>query len=247
MVAYRVHVAFSAPSLVDRRHAQGVAAGRLERQSRTVGAEGAVQLRAQSPSRTPQELEPLSSYVLVRPTRVVEATSGGVILPTALSKNAPIEGEVIAVGPGEWDEERGERAAVWAQVGQKVLYAKFDQQDLKVDGQEFSAVRDRDILLAFVEDTVRVPPGKVLVRLSEQKRELEGGILLSDSVAKKNPSVGSVVAVGEEDPQDSTGLPLELEEGDVVRFRSGDVVTLDVGGEDHVVIPTDACVAKWKP
>lgn len=100
------------------------------------------------------KLRPLGDRVLVKPLEDEERTKGGIVLPDT-AKEKPQRGEVVAVGPGEWDEEGEKRVPLDVKAGDQVLYAKYSGSEFKVDGVEHLILRQGDIL-AIVE---REPAG----------------------------------------------------------------------------------------
>jgi chaperonin GroES len=99
------------------------------------------------------KLKPLGDRVVVKPLEEEERTKGGIVLPDT-AKEKPQHGEVIAVGPGEWDEDGKKRIALDVKEGDRVLYAKYAGTEVKTDGGEVLILRANDIL-AIVEK-----PGK---------------------------------------------------------------------------------------
>ena len=95
------------------------------------------------------KLRPLGDRVVIKPTPREEMTKSGIVLPDT-AKEKPQEGEILAVGPGAFDNE-GKRMAIDVSVGQKVLYAKYAGTEFKVEGDDLLIVSQKDIL-AIVED-----------------------------------------------------------------------------------------------
>lgn len=93
-------------------------------------------------------LKPLGSRVVIEPIEQEETTAGGIILPET-AKEKPQEGKILAVGPGERDDE-GKRIPMDVKVGDKVLFAKYSGTEIKVDGKKMLILRESDIL-AIVE------------------------------------------------------------------------------------------------
>ena len=92
-------------------------------------------------------LKPLADRVLLKATEAEETTKSGIILSTA-NKEQPIISEVIAVGPGGMVD--GKEVAMTVKPGDKVVVAKYAGTEVKLDGVEYSIVRQSDIL-AIVE------------------------------------------------------------------------------------------------
>ena len=93
------------------------------------------------------KLIPLSDKVVLKAAAVEETTKSGIILSTA-SKEKPDVAEVVAVGPGGLVD--GVEVKMTVKVGQKVIVAKYASTELKLDEQEYTIVRQSDIL-AIVE------------------------------------------------------------------------------------------------
>ena len=90
------------------------------------------------------KLKPLGGRVIVEPTEQEEMTAGGIILPET-AKEKPQEGKILAAGPGDRDED-GERIPMDVQIGDKVLYAKYSGNEVKMDGKKLLILRESDIL-----------------------------------------------------------------------------------------------------
>ena len=93
------------------------------------------------------KLKPLADRVLLKATEAEETTKSGIILSTA-NKEKPIISEVIAVGPGGVVD--GKEIVMTVKPGDKVVVAKYAGTEVKLDGAEYSIVRQSDIL-AIVE------------------------------------------------------------------------------------------------
>ncbi|MCG2694087.1 co-chaperone GroES [Candidatus Parcubacteria bacterium] len=94
-------------------------------------------------------LKPLNDRVLVKPLKNEEKTASGIILPDTVEKERSEKGEVIATGPGRM-LETGQRAPMSVAVGNKVLFKKYSPEEIKVDGEEYLVLDERDIL-AIIE------------------------------------------------------------------------------------------------
>ena len=90
------------------------------------------------------KLQPLGDRVLVKPIEKEEKTKSGIYLPDT-AKEKPQEGEVLAVGPGKFDET-GKRIPMDLKVGDRVIYAKYGGTEIKVDDVELMILRESDIL-----------------------------------------------------------------------------------------------------
>jgi chaperonin GroES len=90
------------------------------------------------------KIKPLQDRVIVKRIEEEEKTKGGIIIPDS-AKEKPIEGEVIAVGPGKV-LENGTKAAPEVKAGQRVLFGKYAGTEVKIDGVEHLIMREDDIL-----------------------------------------------------------------------------------------------------
>ncbi|MCL6552403.1 MAG: co-chaperone GroES [Firmicutes bacterium] len=97
------------------------------------------------------KLKPLGDRVVVKPLEEEERTKGGIVLPDT-AKEKPQHGEVLAVGPGDWDEAGTKRIPPDVKVGDHVLFAKYAGTEVKTDEGELLILRANDIL-AIVEKT----------------------------------------------------------------------------------------------
>lgn len=92
-------------------------------------------------------IKPLADRVVIKAVEAEETTKSGIIL-TAAAQEKPSMAEVVAVGPGGVVD--GKEVKMFVKVGQKVLISKYSGTDVKVDGEEYSIVKQDDIL-AVVE------------------------------------------------------------------------------------------------
>ena len=90
------------------------------------------------------KFRPLHDRVVVRRVESEEKTAGGIIIPDT-AKEKPMEGEVIAVGPGARNEQ-GEIVALDVKVGDRILFGKYSGQAVKVEGTEYLVMREDDIM-----------------------------------------------------------------------------------------------------
>jgi chaperonin GroES len=90
------------------------------------------------------DFRPLHDRVLVRRIESEEKTPAGIIIPDT-AKEKPIEGEVLAVGPGARDE-MGRVIPLDVKVGDRVLFGKWAGTDVLIDGEERLILKESDIL-----------------------------------------------------------------------------------------------------
>ena len=90
-------------------------------------------------------LQPLGDRVIVKPLSEEDnKTPSGIYIPDT-AKEKPQEGEVVAVGPGE-PNENGENIKPDVDIGDKVVYSKYGGTEIKVEGTEYLILSSRDIL-----------------------------------------------------------------------------------------------------
>ena len=92
-------------------------------------------------------IKPLAERVVVKLVEAEEKTEGGIIL-TGSAKEKPQFAEVVAVGPG--GKVDGNEVAMYVKVGDKVITSKYSGTEVKLDGEEYTIVKQEDIL-AIVE------------------------------------------------------------------------------------------------
>jgi chaperonin GroES len=90
------------------------------------------------------KLHPLGDRVVVKPKEDLEArTKSGLVIPDT-AKEKPQLGEVLAVGPGEFQD--GNRIPMDVKVGDKVVYSKYGGTEVKLEGEEYLILSSRDLL-----------------------------------------------------------------------------------------------------
>ena len=89
------------------------------------------------------KFRPLQDRVLVRRTEEEERSAGGIIIPDTV-KEKPMEGKIVAVGPGARDEN-GKLVPLSVKVGDRVLFGKWSGTEVKIDGEELSIMKESDI------------------------------------------------------------------------------------------------------
>ncbi len=88
---------------------------------------------------------PLSDKVLVKPSAAEDKSSGGIYIPDA-AKQKPIDGEVVAIGPGRVLDD-GSRSELTVKVGDRVIYSKYGGTEVKLSGDEY-VILDEDQIYA---------------------------------------------------------------------------------------------------
>jgi chaperonin GroES len=93
----------------------------------------------------PLKIQPLGDRLVVKVAEVAaEKTKSGLYVPDT-AKEKPQEGEVLAVGPGAFND-KGERMPMDVAVGDKVIFSKYGGTEIKIDGEEYLVMSQRDIL-----------------------------------------------------------------------------------------------------
>ncbi|MGH7022230.1 MAG: co-chaperone GroES [Caulobacteraceae bacterium] len=87
---------------------------------------------------------PLADRVAIRRVDEEARSKGGIIIPDS-AREKPQEGEVIAIGPGAWDED-GKRIPLDVKVGDRVLFGKWSGSEVKIDGEDLLIMKQSDIL-----------------------------------------------------------------------------------------------------
>jgi len=88
--------------------------------------------------------QPLADRILVRRIEEQETVRGGIIIPDT-AKEKPQEGEIVAIGPGRLTEE-GKRIVMEVKKGDRVLVGKYSGTDVKIDGTEYTILREEEVL-----------------------------------------------------------------------------------------------------
>jgi chaperonin GroES len=90
------------------------------------------------------EFRPLQDRVLIRRIEQEEKSRGGIIIPDT-AKEKPIEGEVVAAGPGTRGED-GKLHPLDVKTGDRVLFGKWSGTEIKIDGEEYVVMKESDIM-----------------------------------------------------------------------------------------------------
>lgn len=90
------------------------------------------------------QVRPLHDRVLIKRLEEKEVIKGGIIIPDT-AKEKPMEGEVVAAGPGKM-QESGKRAAMDVKAGDRILFGKYAGTEIKIDDQDFVIMREEEIL-----------------------------------------------------------------------------------------------------
>ena len=90
-------------------------------------------------------IKPLEDRIVVKPLEAEQTTASGLVIPDT-AKEKPQEGEVLAVGPGRFDDDGDKRIPLDVKVGDTVLYSKYGGTEVKYNGEEYLILSSRDVL-----------------------------------------------------------------------------------------------------
>jgi len=94
-------------------------------------------------SKTKLKIFPLADRVVIRPLEETETMKGGLYIPDT-AKEKPIQGEIVAVGPGR--REKHELVQMELKVGDRVIYGKYSGTQVELDGEELIVIKEADVL-----------------------------------------------------------------------------------------------------
>ena len=98
-------------------------------------------------------LRPLQDRVLIRRIEAEAKTSGGIIIPDTV-REKPMEGEVVAVGPGARDPS-GVLHALEVKAGDRVLFGKWSGSEIKLEGEDLMVMKESDVMGVIEQGTAR--------------------------------------------------------------------------------------------
>src|SRR4028119_1452378 len=107
-------------------------------------------------------VKPLADRVVIRALEETEQMRGGLYIPDT-AKEKPQQGEVVAVGPGKFDE-KGSRVPMDVKAGDKVLYGKYSGTEVSVAGEQLLILRESDVLAVISCARPAAPGSEPLVR-----------------------------------------------------------------------------------
>ena len=95
-------------------------------------------------AKTPgSKVAPLSDRVVIKASEEAEQMRGGLYIPDT-AKEKPQQGEIIAVGPGRYED--GKLVPMGVKVGDKVLYGKYSGTEVTIDAENYLILRESDVL-----------------------------------------------------------------------------------------------------
>ena len=100
------------------------------------------------PTKKTPVILPLGNRVLIEPMSVDEKTISGIILPDTIDKEKPVQGKVVAVGSGKFDD--GKREPMNIKKGDSVVFSKYGYHEVKIKDKEYYIIEE-DKILAVVK------------------------------------------------------------------------------------------------
>jgi len=94
-------------------------------------------------------IKPLSDHVFIEPVEEEKTTESGIVIPDTASKERPMKGRVLAIGPGKTDKN-GNNLPMSVKVGDTVLFRKYGPDEIEMDGKTYLVGEEKDIL-AIIE------------------------------------------------------------------------------------------------
>ena len=96
-----------------------------------------------------KKVRPLADRLLIRRLDAAEEMRGGIIIPDT-AKEKPMEGEVVAVGPGKLDKD-GKPVGLEVSKGDRVLIGKYSGTEVQIDGDDYVILREEDVLATLAK------------------------------------------------------------------------------------------------
>jgi chaperonin GroES len=196
------------------------------------------------------EVKPLNNFILVKIAGAKDQTEGGILL-TGKAKEKKIEGTVVSVGPGRTHQDSGLVFDMPVNVGEGVIYGRFDGTEIDLGGEKHVLIRDDDILVTFKGElsleSVQVVRDNVLVYVEKSEQESEGGILIAKSSKSENkPSTGTVVKVGPgKMAANGELMAMDVAVNDMVKFRDFAGMDVTIDGKDYSVVKMSDILVKF--
>ena len=103
-----------------------------------------VKAKTKTKTKTKTKLVPLGDRIVIKPVVQEEVLASGILIPDT-AKEKPQQGEVVAAGAGRLDEN-GKRVPMEVKVGDRVLYAKYTGQEVKIEQEEYIVLSEKDVL-----------------------------------------------------------------------------------------------------
>jgi len=94
------------------------------------------------------KLKPLADRVIVRPIEEQDQKKGGIIIPDT-AKEKPVQGEVVAVGPGQLNDD-GKKVPLEVKIGDRILYGKYSGTEVEINAQKLLIMQESDIFATVI-------------------------------------------------------------------------------------------------
>jgi chaperonin GroES len=94
-------------------------------------------------------VQPLSNHLFIEPLEEEKTTKSGIVLPETAEKERPMQGKVLAIGPGKINDKGG-RIPMSVKVGDIVLFKKYGPDEIELEGKKY-LVGDEDDILAIIK------------------------------------------------------------------------------------------------
>lgn len=94
------------------------------------------------------KITPLYDKVVIKPLEKEEVTASGIVLPDTVDQEKPMQGEVVAAGPGK-RLENGETAPMSVKAGDRIIFTKYAPDEIEIDKEEYLVI-DEDKILGIV-------------------------------------------------------------------------------------------------
>ena len=95
-------------------------------------------------------MKPLFDNVVVKPAKAEEQTKSGLFIPDS-AQEKPKQGEIVAVGAGNWDKKGEHRLPMDVKVGDVVIYKEWGKTPIKIEGVEYFLMSQSDVLALVAE------------------------------------------------------------------------------------------------
>ena len=164
------------------------------------------------------------------------------------------EGTVVSVGQGKVNSETGFHRPMPVEVGESVIFGKFNGEEIKYNGETHTVIRDDDILVKFAKaagvklESAQATFDNVLIKVEKiDVADTASGILIS-ATAKKAvvSSIGEVMKVGPgRHAFNGELMGMDVLPGDMVKFRDYAAQEISLDGEEYAIVKMSDILAKF--
>src|ERR1700731_1054339 len=121
------------------------------------------------------KFRPLHDRVVVKRVEEEGKTKGGIIIPDT-AKEKPMEGEIVAVGPGARDE-KGTVVPLDVKKGDRILFGKWSGSEIKLDGEDLLIMKESDVMGVIEDPSIAIAKKKAALGPSRSSKHFEQGII----------------------------------------------------------------------